>query len=148
LGLFGNKKALRMQLYHHDNGDLEFRKREIVGQSVTEFNDRSEPVRAWIDLFQTLYPFNGYKGISGDAVQLAYGRHYHLELHNIMTKEDRPPDDGSLKSPFITKIAQLRGFLLSKAKKPKSIWDRLTMILGASLLLEMVLWGLMIYVRK
>jgi hypothetical protein len=137
-----------MQFYHHDNGDLEFRRRDIVGQSVTEFNDRNEPVKAWIDFFQTLYPFNGYKGIPGDAVQLAYGRHYHLELHPILDKESAPPDDGKLDSTFVSNVAKLRGFLLAKAKKPKSIWDKLTVILGACVILEMVLWGVMIYVSR
>jgi hypothetical protein len=137
-----------MQLYHHDNGDLEFRRRDIVWQSVTEFNDRNEPIRAWLDLFQVLYPFNGYKGIPGDAVQIAYGRHFFLEPHDILADELKPKDDGDLSSPFISKIANLRGFLLAKAKKPKSIWDKLTVILGASVILEMILWGIMIYVSR
>jgi hypothetical protein len=137
-----------MQLYHHDNGDLEFRRRDIVGQSVTEFNDRNEPIRAWLDLFKCLYPFGGYRGISGDAVQLAYGRHFHLEIHNILAENERPPDDNSLENPFTSAIAELRGYLLTKTKKPKSIWDKLTIILGSAVGIEMVLWGIMIYVSR
>ena len=39
-------KAMRMQLYHHDNGDLEFIRREIIGQSATEFDYNREPKRS------------------------------------------------------------------------------------------------------
>lgn len=148
MGLFAPKTAKRMQLFHHDNGDLEFRRLKVVGQSATEFNDRNEPVRAWYDLFQLLYPFNGYKSIPGDGVQLAYNRNYHLELHPILPEKEKPPEDGTLKSDFITTIAELRAFLISKAKKPKSLWDKLTIILGVSVVLEMVIWGILAYASK
>jgi hypothetical protein len=148
MGLFGNKPAKRMQLYHHDNGDLECRRLKIVGQSATEFNDRNEPVRAWYDLFQSLYPFNGYKSIPADGIQLAYSRNYHLEIHPILKGEFKPPEDGTLINPFLTLIAELRAFLLAKAKKPKSLWDKLTIILGLAVVMEMIIWGIMAYVSK
>ena len=152
MGLLGAKVAKRMQFYFHDNGDVEFRRLKIVGQSATEFNDRNEPVRAWYDLFQLLYPFNGYKNIPDDGVQLAYGRNYHLEIHPILKDELRPPESSD-KTPgifntFITGVAELQAFLLAKAKKPKSIWDKLTIILGVALTFEFIIWGILAYVSK
>lgn len=131
-----------MQLFHHDNGDLEFIKRDIIGESATELDETKSPKRSWIDYYQTLYPFNGYRGISADIVQLAYSRHFHLEIHDILTDEQRPPDGDSMNNPFITAIAEARAIEISKAKKPRSIYEKLTILLGAALIIEMLIWGI------
>jgi hypothetical protein len=137
-----------MQLFHHDNGDIEFIRRPIVGQSATEFNEHAEPERAWLDLYQTIYPFNGYKSIPADGIQLAYSRHYYMNVHPLLSKSMRPPEDGNIRNPYLTKISDTQGQLVAKAKKPRSIWDKLTVILGSAVILEMVLWGIMIYVSR
>ena len=142
MGLFGATIAKRMQLFHHDNGDLEFIRRKIVGESATEFDDTGDPKRSWIDYYQTLYPFNGYKGIPADAVQLAYSRHFHLEIHDILSDEQRPPDGNSMNTPFITAIAEARAIEITKAAKPRTIYEKLTWILGSALLIEMLIWGI------
>lgn len=136
------KKDRRTQLYHHDNGDLEFVKRDIVGNSLTELNDNEEPLRSWIDYYQTLYPFDGYKGIPADNVQLAYGRHFHLEIHDILPDDIRPPEDMKMDSPFMSSIAEARAIEISKSKRPKSIYEKMTYILGAALILELLVWGI------
>jgi len=140
--VFGGNVAKRMQLYHHDNGDLEFIKRDIIGESATELDDTKSPKRSWIDYFQTLYPFNGYKGVSADSVQLAYSRHFHLEIHDILPDDKRPPDGDSMNNPFITAIAEARAIELNKAKKPRTIYEKLTLILGTCLVIEMLIWGI------
>jgi len=141
MNIFGTK-AKRMQLFHHDNGDLEFIRREIVGESATEFDNTRDPKRSWIDYYQTLYPFDGYKSIPADVIQLAYSRHFHLEVHDILTEEQRPPESDSLDNPFITAIAEARAVEITKAAKPKTIYEKLTWILGAALLIEMLIWGI------
>ena len=135
-------ESKRMQLYHHDNGDLEFVRRTIVGESATEFDDTGEPKNSWWDPFATLYPFDGYKGLPADAVQLAYGRHYHLEIHNILSEELSPPDNDSMLNPFITAIAEARCVELTKTAKPRTIYATLTLILGAGFIIELVIWGI------
>ena len=142
MGLFKSTIARRMQLHHHDNGDLEFRRQKIVGESATEFDNTGEPLRSWIDYYQTLYPFNGFRSIPADAVQLTYSRHFHLEIHDILPKEQRPPDDNSMDSPFITAIAEARASEITKTAKPHTIWERLTWILGLALLIELLIWGI------
>jgi len=131
-----------MQLYHHDNGDLEFVRRRIVGQSATELDNTSDPKRSWIDYYQTLYPFNGFRGIRADAIQLAYGRHFHLELHNILSDEQRPPESDAMDSEFLSAIAENRAIELQKNAKPRTIYEKLTWILGGALFIELLIWGI------
>lgn len=135
-------KAQRMQLYHHENGDLEFIKRPVVGESVTEFDNTGDPKRSWIDYYETLYPFNGYEGVPADAVQLAYGRHFHLEIHNILNAEKRPPDtDSMVNNKFISAVAESRAMEIAKTAKPKVIYETLTLILGSGFIIELLIWG-------
>ena len=142
MNLFGTPPEKRMQLYHYDNGDLEFIKRKIVGESATEFDNTGVPKRSWWDPYATLYPCDGYKGIPIDAVQLAYGRHFHFEIHNILSEEQRPPDGDSMNTPFISAIAEARAAEITKSAKPRTIYEKLTWILGAALLIEMLIWGI------
>ena len=142
MNLFGDKVAKRMQLYHHDNGDLEFVQRRIIGESATEVDNTGDPKNSWWDPYATLYPFDGYKSIPAAAIQIAYGRHFHLELHDILTEEQRPPDGDAMNTPFITAIAEARAVEITKSAKPRTIYERLTWILGIALLIEMLIWGL------
>jgi hypothetical protein len=135
-------KAQRMQLYHHENSDLEFIKRPVVGESVTEFDDTGDPKRSWIDYYETLYPFNGYEGVPADAVQLAYGRHFHLEIHDILKDDKRPPDtDSMINNVFITAVAESRAMELAKTAKPKTVYEKLTLLLGSGFIIELIIWG-------
>lgn len=129
-------------MYHHDNGDIEFIRRDIIGQAAVELDDKGEPKRSWWDSLQCLYPFNGYKNIPGGSVQLAYGRHFHLEIHNILPEDVKPPEENSLVNPFMTQIAEERCQQIAKSAKPKSAWEKLTLILGAALILELIIWGI------
>lgn len=138
----GKQKERRMQFFHHDNGDLEFIRREIVGESTTEFDNTAFPLRSWWDPYSTLYPFDGFKSIPSDAIQLAYARHFHLEIHDILSEEQRPPDGDSMNSPFITAIAEARAVEITKSAKPRTVYEKLTWILGAALLIELLIWGL------
>ena len=142
MGLLKAAPPKRLQLFHHDNGDLEFRRMEIVGQSATEFDHTKQPVAAWIDYYQTLYPFNGYKNVPADAVQLAYGRHFHLEIHDILPEDLRPPDDDALDSPFMSAIAENRAAEILKTAKPRTIYESMTILLGAAFIIELLIWGL------
>ena len=142
MGLLGKTKVKRLQLYHYDNGDLEFIKRDIVGESATEFDKSGEPLDSWWDPYATLYPFDGYKSFKADAVQIAYGRHFHLEIHDILSDEQRPPKEDSMDTPWITAIAEARCVEITKAAKPKTIYEILTKILGAALIIEMLIWGI------
>lgn len=148
MGLFSSAKARRMQLFHHDNGDLEFRRRDLVGQSAVEFNDQKEPVDAWEDKFQTIYPFNGFKNIPADGVQLACSRYPYFQIHPVLKGDAAPPKDGNIANPYYTKIADSHGMTLIKAKKPRAIWEKLTIIFGGFLFLEGILWGILIYVSR
>ena len=141
--LLGQAKPKRMQLFHYDNGDLDFIERLIIGESATEMDNQNEPVNSWWDPYATLYPFDGYKKIPAAAIQLAYSRHYHLEIHDILTEEQRPPDgDDSMDSPFITAIAEARAAELTRSAKPRTVWEKLTWMLGVALLIEMLIWGI------
>jgi len=141
-------KAKRMQLFHHDNGDLEFIRRDIVGESVTEFDNTGDPKRSWMDYFETLYPFNGYGGVPADAVQLAYGRHFHLEIHNILSDEKRPPDTDSMtNNQFITSIAESRAMEIAKSAKPRTIYEKITIVLSIGLIIEILAWGVALALR-
>ena len=142
MDLFRTTVTKRMQLYHHDNSDLEFIKRDIIGQSSTELDDTKTSKRSWIDYYQTLYQLDGYKNIPADMVQLAYSRHFHLEIHDILPEEQRPPDSDAMNTPFITAIAEARSIELSKAAKPKTIYEKMTWMLGLALLIEMLIWGI------
>jgi len=142
MNLFGRNVNKRMHLYHHDNGDLEFIRRELVGESATEFDNTHVPKRSWWDPFATLYPFDGYGGIPADAVQLAYGRHFHLEIHDILPDDKRPPEDNSMDTPWITAIAEARCVEITKSAKPRTIYETLTLILGAGFIIELLIWGL------
>lgn len=143
MNLLGQAKPKRMQLFHFDNGDLDFIEREIIGESATEKDNTGEPLNSWWDPYATLYPFDGYKKIPTAAIQLAYSRHYHLEIHDILNDEQRPPvGDDSMNSPFITAIAEARAAELTRAAKPRTIWDKITWMLGIALLIEMLIWGI------
>ncbi len=132
----------RLQMHFHDNGNVEFRKREIVGQSSTEFDNTREPILAWLDKNQTLYQCEGYGNIPADACQLTCSRYFFLELHNILSEEEKPPEDGALDSPFLAAIAESRAIQVSKTKKPRTVYEKLTLWLGASLVLEIIVWGI------
>lgn len=142
MGILGNTPARRMQLFNHDNGDLEFIRRPIVGQSATELDETSDPKRSWVDYYQTLYPFDGYKGVPADAIQLAYSRHFHLEIHDILDENLRPPAGDKMDSPFLSSIAESRAVEVAKNTKPKTIYEKMTMLLGAALLIELLIWGI------
>ena len=131
-----------MQFYHYDNGDIEFIKRHIIGESATELDDTKIPGRSWIDYYQTLYPFDGYRGIPADSIQLAYSRHFHLEIHDILQEQDRPPEGDAMNSPFIAAIAEARAIEITKAKKTKTIYENMTVLLGVALMIEMLIWGI------
>lgn len=148
MSIFGTPVANRMQLFHYDNGDREFIRRRILGQAATEFDNSGDPKRSWVDYYQTLYRFNGIPGISADAVQLAYERHFHLELHDILPDGLRPPHDDSMCSPYIAAIANARVIEITKSAKPRTIYQTLTYILGAALFVELIIWGLAIYVSR
>lgn len=133
-----------MQLYHHDNGDLEFRRLKIIGQAACDIDDKGDPKASWIDFLQTLYPFDGYKNIPADAVQPAYGRHYHLELHNILPEDLRPSDNGTLDCDYISAVADTRASEINKAPKPRTIWEKVTLGLMGAVFLELIIWGIQI----
>lgn len=141
------KQAQRLQLYHHDNGDLEFIKRRIVGESVAQYDETDNPTAAWIDFYETLYPFNGYGGVGADAVQLAYGRHFHLEVHDILDDEKRPPDSDVVDNDYISGIADARGMELVKNIKPKTVYEKMTILLGSALILEILIWGVALAIK-
>ena len=132
----------RMQLYHHDNGDIEFIKRRIIGESASEIDNTGVACRSWWDPYATLYPFDGYKNIPMGSLQLAYGRHFHLEMHNILPEEQRPPDGDAMDTPFITAIAEARALEVTKSAKPRTMYEKLTWILGAALIVELIIWGI------
>lgn len=134
----GNAK--RTQLFHHDNGNLEFRKLDIVGQSVTQFDPTGEPLASWFDPYEGLYPFNGYGNVPADAVQPAYSRSCHLEIHDILHDDLKPPNskDTNAKN-FYGWIADDRGNQIATTKKPRSIYDKLTLVFSIALILEIIL---------
>ena len=142
MGLFGTKQVERMQFFHHDNGDIEFIKRKVVGESATEFDNTGEPKNSWWDPYATLYPFDGYKGIPAGAIQMAYGRHFHLEIHDILSDEQRPPDGDAMNNPWITSIAEARCVEITRSAKPRTIYEKLTLILGSALIIELLIWGI------
>lgn len=131
----------RLQMHFYDNGNVEFRYRDIVGQSSTEFDQTKEPVLSWLDRFETLYQCEGYKNIPRDAVQLTCSRYILLELHDILQQKDRPPEDGSLDHPYLSNIADDRAIQVSKLKKPRTIYEKLTLWLGLALILEIIVMG-------
>jgi len=141
MGLLSKTVEKRLQLYHYDNGDLEFIKRPLMSEAAVEYDNTGEPVRAWRDLFQTLYPFDGYKGIGADAVQVAYGRHFLLELHDILDNDMRPPNNDAMDNSYITAIAEARAVEITKSAKPRTIYEKLTWILGSALFVELLIWG-------
>lgn len=141
MGLFSPTKIKRIQLFHHDNTECEFKKRDIVGESATEFDSTGEPVDSWWDPYAVLYPFDGYRGIPAGVVQMAYGRHFHLEIHDILKEEQRPPAENSMDTPWIAAIAEARCVEITKAAKPHSIYATLTLILGAGFIIELLIWG-------
>jgi len=141
LNIFGKSPEKRLQLFHYDNGDREFVWRKIIGESATEMSG-GIPCASWWDPYGTLYPFDGFRGISSGAVQLAYRRHFHLEIHDILPKEKRPPESDSMNTPWITAIAESRCIEITKSAKPKTIYEKLTTIFGIALVLEMIIWGI------
>jgi len=75
-------------------------------------------------------------------LQLAYGRHFHLEIHDILEDDERPPETSELDSPFISAIAEARAVEIARTAKPHSTYDRLILFLGIGLILEFVIWGI------
>ena len=142
MGLLPTKEAKRMQFYHHDNSDLEFIRRKIVSESATEFDNTGTPKNSWWDPYATLYPFDGFKNIPADVIQIAYGRHFHLEIHDILSDEQRPPDTDAMNTPWITAIAEARCVEITKSAKPRTIYEKLTLILGTGFIIELLIWGL------
>ena len=110
-------------------------------------DDSANPTRSWIDYFETLYAFDGYRKIPADAVQLAYGRHFHLEIHDILSDEIRPPATTELDNYFISAIAEARAVEITKSAKPHSTYDRLILFLGIGFVMELIIWGIAYAVR-
>ena len=143
----GTRPQYRMQLFHYDNGDLEFIRRPLIGGSPTELDKAGNPQQSWIDYYQTLYPFDGYKSIPGDALHMAYGRHFFMEMHDILKDEDKPPETSELDHPFISAIAEARAVEITRTAKPNSSYDKLMLILGTGLILEFIIWGIAYAIR-
>ena len=143
----GTKTQYRMQLFHYDNGDLEFIRRPLIGGSPTELDSSGKPFQSWIDHYQTLYPFDGYGKLPSNAIQMAYGRHFHMEIHDILKDEDKPPETSELNHPFISAIAEARAVEITRTANPHSSYDKLMVILGIALILEFVIWGIAYAIR-
>ena len=141
-------KAMRMQLYHHDNGKREFIRREVVTQSVIERDDTGQAINSWDDFFQNSYYFGGYGSVVSDAVQPAFSRHFHWEIHNVLPEGIRPPDGDLRGSTYISAVADNRGSELMRGRRPRTIYEKMTLILGTALICEMLLWGIAIYVNR
>jgi hypothetical protein len=143
-GLFGKTISKRWQCYHHDNGDIEYIPRIIIGQACHEIDDKGDPVASWADFYQNNYPFNGYKNVPSCAIAPAFGRHYHLELHNVLPDELRPKDDGTLDCDYISVVADTRASEINKAPKPRTIWEKVTIALMGAVFIELIIWGIQI----
>ncbi len=141
------RKSLRTVLHHYDNGDLEFIKRPIVGESTQEFNNENYPIKAWADYFEPLSPCNGYKDIGADAIQLTNERHFSFEVHDILSNDRRPPEAGQEKDNFISAIADARGMEVLRTTRAKSVYEKLTLIGGAVIILQVLGWGVSLAIK-
>lgn len=141
----GQRKNKRLCLHHYDNGDLEFIYRHIIGAGVSDVDHEGTPQLSWSDFYETLYPFEGYKDIPADAVQLTYDRHHFMQIHNILPPELTPPDvlgEEAGESDYFSRIAEERCAEIQGKLNPKTRWAMMTKILGAVLIMEMIIWGI------
>lgn len=148
MNIFGKTKPqYRMQFFFYDNNDVEFIRRPLVGGAPTALDAENRPVESWVDYFQELYPFDGYRNIPADAVQLAYGRHFFLEIHDILEDDNKPTDKTEIDDPYISAIAEARAVEINRTSKTQTNYDKLMIILGVALILEFIIWGIAYAVR-
>lgn len=141
-GLLGTNKPKRLEVYHEDNGDINFVYHDIIGRSTSEYDETGLSKRSWSDFYKNLYHFNGYENIRADAVKPTFGRAFHLEIHDVLNDDERPPEGNKLNSPFMTAVAEDRFNDIARSKKPRTMYEKLTLMLGAALFIELLIWGI------
>ncbi len=139
--ILGTPKEKRTQLFFRDDGKATFRKLFVEETSLVEKDKSGEIIKGWKHFFKLQFPFSGYKNIPGDQVTLSFDRHYVLDYCGMLDKNEKPPMDARLDSPYVSQIASGRCYKIDSQQKG-TVWaDKMIWFLGSGIILELLIIG-------
>jgi len=153
LNLLGIGMEKGTQLYFRDDGKFHFRQLRIEDTVLKEIKD-GIVVRAWKHFFQTLFPFEGYKGIKADRVTLGYSRDIILDPLNMIPEDDKPTKHSNLNprtetrlvKAYITDVAETQLYKVQSKPEKHLLMDIITGVIGVSLVV--IVFAILITVAK
>jgi len=156
LGLFGGvEKEKRTQLFFRDDGSFVFRRLEIEDTFLVVKKD-GDIVKGWKHFFKNQFPFGGYSNIGADMVTLSYDRDIILDPYNLVGEKEKPDEavaqdskgngKGQIKSaqPWLVEVGNARRLKMISNRGKSSIFDKIVLFIGATLIFEVLIIGIMV----
>lgn len=160
LGIFGGtEKEKRTQLFFRDDGNFVFRRLEIEDTFLVVKKD-GDIVKGWKHFFKNQFPFGGYSGIGADMVTLSFDRDIILDPYNLVSNKEKPGEvvaqdskgngKGQLKSvqPWLVEVGNARRLKMISNRGKGSIFDKIVLFIGATLMFEVLIIGIMAAVSR
>lgn len=136
-------KQNRLQMFISDDGTIQFRKLPVLESSLVE-KDNDKIVRAWPLMNKTSLPFSGYKGISGDRVLMSCERDIILDPFSKLTDSEKPEKGKELGKAWVQQQADTVRYKHQRKHQQTWITNAVTIFLGCSLVLELLVLGMKI----
>ena len=133
----GSGKNQGMVVHLFDDNTFDFETKPVDRSFFVE-KKNGEIVAGWKDSYALRKVFPGYAKIKSGLVTLIYPRDIILDLFNQAPKHEKPAEHALLSHPYFTKIAENTLNDIQSHNKQLSSLDRLILILGAALAVEMI----------
>lgn len=143
MGVLGNSKEQRTQLFFRDDGKFTFRKLEVEDTFLVEKTDNAI-VRGWKHYYSLQFPFTGYGKIPADMVTLGYSRDIILDPFGLVSDIEKPEAGGvsKLDKRGISDVAETQRYKVQNKPTGMYLVDKVTLILGAGFLLQLIFAGI------
>lgn len=151
-GLTGTVKEQKTQLFFHDDGSFEFKRREFIDSCLVEKRD-NVAIKAWKHFYSLDMPFPGYRNLPAGTVSLAFNRDFILDPFEKVPVSEAPNtgkpvknDDRKIRE-WTSQVAESQRYKVMNKPGNLLLWDKITMFLGAGFILELVAFGISVATR-
>lgn len=157
--MFGlNQVERRTQLHFMDAGTLNFRNLDIEDTFLVEKDNNGEITRGWPHYYRNQFPFAGYKGIKAGQVTLSFDRDIILDPYGLIKDDVDNPDKAPEKTvmnidtksekvsgvqSWLSSIGEARRLKMMANRGKDSNYNKLMYFLGAGLMLEFIIIGIL-----
>jgi hypothetical protein len=143
MSIFGTPKESRTQLLFRDDGKFIFRKLEVEDTFLQEKNKDNVIVKGWKHFYKLQFPFPGGQGVKADMVTLSFSRDVVLDPYNLIDYRDIPDNKGNPAkvgiAQWLVDVGQARRLKMIVKRGKGSIYDKITLFLGAGFMLEILI---------